>query len=431
VDAHRLDDTRPYLWKTTDYGKTWKSLAGSLPKDVYLHAVREDPKRRGLLYAGSERGVSFSADDGATWRVLGLNLPTVAVHDLVVKDDDLVLGTHGRSVWILDDLTPVRQWSKEIAGEAVHLFPAQPAVRWEYRGSFESDGQGENPPQGVLINYSLKQKIEGDLRLEILDGGGAVVKVITNKKETPEEDEDAPDAPNRERKKPVLSAEAGVQRVAWDLSCESAMKIKKAKYEGNAEAAPRAVPGHYTARLTVDGKSYTTPLEVRPDPRLTLPASDLEAQLAFARQVQAQVTRLSSLVTQIRSVRDQIRLKSDALSGNTLAADWMKAAQDLAGKCDALEKKLHNPEAQVEYDVLAKGARLYSRMSPLLSFVTDGTGAPTQGMRDVFAGQVKELDALETEWQALVGGDLAALGRRARELNLDGVVVPRVEAKAR
>ena len=431
VDAHRLDDARPYLWKTVDFGRTWKSLAGGLPRDVYLHAVREDPQRRGLLYLGTERGMSFSADDGATWRVLGLNLPTVAVHDLLVKSNDLVLGTHGRSMWILDDLTPIRQWSKEVAGEPAHIFPAQPAIRWEYRGSFHGDGAGENPPEGAVINYYLKKKVDGDVKLEILDAGGAVVRTLTNKKETPEEEEDAPDAPYKEHKKPVLSVEAGVQRIAWDLSYESAAKIKKAKNEGNAEAAPRANPGPYTARLTVEGTSYTTPLEVRADPRLPLPAGDLEEQLKFTRQVQAQVTRLSGIVAQIRSVRDQIRLKTEALNGNARAADWTKAAQDLAGKCDALEEKFHNPKAQVEYDVLAKGARLYSRMSPLLSFATDGTGAPTQGMREVFAGQVKELDALETEWQALVGGDLAALGRKARELNLDGVVVPQAAATAR
>ena len=235
VDAHRLDDARPYLWKTTDYGRTWKSLAGGLPRDVYLHAVREDPQRRGLLYLGTERGVSFSADDGATWRVLGLNLPTVAVHDLVVKNNDLVLGTHGRSMWILDDLTPIRQWSKEIAGEPAHIFPPQPAVRWEYRGSFHGDGAGENPPQGAVINYSLKKKVEGDIKLEILDAGGGVVRILTNKKETPEEEEDAPDAPDREHKKPVLSTEAGVQRIAWDLSYESAAKIRNTKSNDSAK----------------------------------------------------------------------------------------------------------------------------------------------------------------------------------------------------
>ena len=424
VDAHRLDDMKPYLWKTSDYGRTWKNLAGGLPRDVYLHAVREDPKRGGQLYLGTERGVSFSRDDGATWTVLGLNLPTVAVHDLVVKDDDLVVGTHGRSIWILDDLTPIRDWSKEIADRPAHLFPAPPAIRWEYRSSFHGDEVGENPPYGAVISYSLKKKTEGDGKVEILDAGGAVVRTFTSKKEKPELEEDDPDGPWREIKKPVVSTEAGVQRIVWDLEYAPATKIREAKTEGNPEAAPRAVPGAYTVRLTTADGILTTPIEVRPDPRLSIPAAAIAEQVRFARQVQDQVSRLAGLVAQVRSVRDQLRVKSGALDGSGSAADWTKAAADLIAKCDALEEKLHQPKAEVEYDILAKGARLYSRITPLLGYSADGAGAPTQGMREVFADQVRELDALETEWMTIVSGDLAVLGRKAREVNLDAVVVP-------
>src|SRR6266850_314140 len=278
VDAHRLDDTHPYIWKTTDYGKTWKSLAAKLPPDVYLHAVREDPKHRGLLYLGTERGVSFSRDDGATWQILGLNLPTVAVHDLVVKDDDLVLATHGRSMWILDDLTPIRDWSGQIAGSAAYLFPARPAIRWEYRSSFHGDGPGENPPHGALINYALKKKIDGEITMEIVDSGGAVVRKLSSKKEEADFAEDDPDAPGHPPEKAALSTEAGVRRAVWDLDYDGATVIRKAKTEGNPKAAPRAVPGTYMVRLTVDGKTLTTPLEVRPDPRLAVPLPEIGEQ---------------------------------------------------------------------------------------------------------------------------------------------------------
>ena len=427
VDAHRLDDMRPYLFRTTDYGKTWKSLASSLPKDVYLHAVREDPKIKGMLYLGTERGVAISRDGGGSWQTLGLNLPTVAVHDLMIRDDDLVLATHGRSIWILDDLTPVRQWSKEIADKPVFLFPPQPAVRWEIRSSFHDEGPGENPPHGAILNYALKQKAEGDLKMEILDASGAVVRTFTSKKEEPETAEDDPDA-GSPKKKPVLAIDPGVQRIVWDLGYQSAVKIKGAKSEGNPEAAPRVRPGAYTVRLSAGKETVTTPLEVLPDPRLTVPPADVTAQVDFSRKVQEQVTRLSTLVGQIRSVRQQLAVRADALQGNEAAGEWVKSARDLIGKCDALEDKLHNPKAQVDYDVLAKGARLYSRLGPLLGFVTDGTGAPTQGARDVFADHVRELDGFETEWRTLVGGDLAALDRRSRELNLQEVIVPAAAA---
>ncbi len=424
VDAHRLDDARPYLWKTTDYGRTWRSLVAKLPQDVYLHAVREDPKRRDLLFLGTERGVSFSRDGGATWQELGLNLPTVAVHDLVIKDDDLVLATHGRSIWILDDLTPIREWSKAVADEPFHLFPARPAIRWERRSSFHDDGPGENPPAGAVLHYSLRTKAEGMITMQVLDAGGAVVRTLTSKEVPPELEEDDPDAPEEPRKETVLSTEPGVQRVAWDLGFQSVPKIKGAKYEGDPEAASRVSPGVYTVRLTVEGKSLTTPLQVRPDPRVTIPPADLDARVAFSRQVQEAVGRIGSLVGQIRSVREQLQVKSAALEGSSRGAEWLKGAGDLIAKCETLEGTLHNREARVSYDVLAKGARLYSRLSPLLAFATTGDGSPTQGMREVFAGQVKELDALEAEWKALVAGDLAALGTKARELGLESVVVP-------
>ena len=283
-------------------------------------------------------------------------------------------------------------------------------------------------PRGAVIAYSLKKKLDGEITMEILDPSGAVVRTLTSKKEPSEFEEDDPDAPGRPREKAVLTTEPGVQRVTWDLRYEAATKIKKAKTEGDPEAAPRAVPGTYTVRLTVEGKILTTPLEVRPDPRLPVPLPEIDEQVKFAQTVQAQVTRLSTLVAQIRSVRDQVKLRSEALGADTRAADWSKAAQDLVTKCDALEEKLHQPKAQVEYDILAKGARLYARLSPLLTYVVDGSGAPTKGMREVFNDQVRELDGLESEWKGIVSGDLAALGRRGRELNLQDVIVPEAAA---
>jgi photosystem II stability/assembly factor-like uncharacterized protein len=427
VDAHRLDDMRPYLWKTTDYGKSWKSLASGLPQDVYLHAVREDPARKGLLYAGTERGVSFSRDDGATWQTLGLNLPTVAVHDLVVKDDDLIVGTHGRSIWILDDLTPIREWTKSIADSDVHLFPARPAVRWEYHSSFHVRGPGENPPRGAVLQYWLKRKVEGEIKLEILDGSGSVLRTLTSRKVEADTTEDDPDG-DEPPKRPVLAAEAGVQRVNWDLGYQPARKLKGVKVEGDPEAAPRVPPGTYTARLTFGGKTQTTPIEVKPDPRLNVPAADIQAQTAFALQVQGEVKRLVALVEQIRSVREQLIVRAGALNGNAKAGDWVKSAQDMIAKCGALEEKIHNPNAQVGYDILAKGARLYSRLLPLLGAATEGTGLPTQGMRDVFTAQVKELDAYVAEWKGLSGDGLTALARKGREMGLDEVVVPTATA---
>ena len=426
VDAHRLDDAHPYLYKTSDYGKTWRSLAGNLAADAYLHAVREDPKRRGLLYLGSERGIAFSRDDGATWQSLGLNFPTVAVHDLAVKDDDLVVGTHGRSIWILDDLTPLREMSREIKEQAAHLFAPPPVVRWQYHSSFHEEGSGKNPPEGATISYYLKAKPAGEISLAIYDASGRLVKELSSKAEAPEIDEDDPDGPSEPAKKPVLSREPGVQRVSWNLAYAGALKIKGAKVEGDdPERGPTALPGAYTLKLSVDGRTSEASLELRPDPRTKPAPADLAAQLELGLAVRDSITRLARDVGGIRSVRAQLEARSAGLAGNAAAEPWLKAAADVLTKCAALDGQLHNPQAEVDYDILARGARLYSRLNYLFSFVKDSAErAPTQGMREVYADQLRELDRLDGEWKALVQGDLAVLGRQAQALGLPEVALP-------
>jgi photosystem II stability/assembly factor-like uncharacterized protein len=428
VDNHRMDEARPYLWKTTDYGKTWKSLTAGLPKDVYLHAVREDPAKKGLLYLGTERGVTVSPDDGATWQELKLNLPTVAVHDLLVKDGDLVLATHGRSIWILDDLTPVREWSATVATKPIHLFPTRPATAWRTHGGmgFEK-GPGENPPAGAIVYYWLKEKPKGEVTIQILDEKGQLVRRLSSQKEEPETPKDDPDPAWDESPRKPLPAEPGVQRAVWDLRYGGATPIKAAKIDaGDPVQGPPVLPGAYTAKLTVDGQSLSTPLEVRPDPRVSVPRGELEEQLAFALALREDLDRLSRAVHELRSVREQLRARSTLLKDNASASELARATDELASKCDTLESKLHNPEAQVAYDILARpgGAKLYSRLAPLYSLSHDGEGRPTQGMREVRAELEKELDAGLAEWKAIVETDLPALNQRARELSPDFVVVP-------
>lgn len=428
VDAHRLDDARPHLWKTSDYGTTWKSLAAGLPKDVYLHAVREDPKRKGLLFVGTERGVAYSPDDGASWKELRLNLPTVAVHDLVVKDDDLVVGTHGRSIWILDDLTPLREWSRDVEAKAAHLFTARPAVRWRYDGEVSSQvkAAGQNPPAGAVFHYWLRDEAKGDVVLEILDEKGGVVRKLTSRKVEPDTPPDDPDPGWDEGEKKPLPKAAGLQRAVWDLRHEGATPIKPAKIDsGDPAEGPMALPGTYTVRLTVDGQSYTTPAEVRLDPRVTVPRADLEEQMAFALTLRDDLDRLSGIVRDLRSVREQVRSRTAAVKDRPGAAPLVEAADALVAKCDALEERLHNPKAEISYDILAMpgGAKLYSRLAPLYSWAHDGDGRPTQGMREVHAELRKELDALAAGWRAIVETDVPALNAKAREL-APGFVLP-------
>src|SRR5262249_49402943 len=180
VDAHKNDDRKPYLWVTRDFGKTWKSLTSKIPDDGYLSVVRVDPAKKGMLYAGTERGVIYSTDDGATWERLRLNFPNVRVTDIKVKDDDLVVGTNGRSIWILDDLTPLRQLA-DTKDKNAHLFPVRPALRIRPGGRISEKatrGTFDNPPVGAIVHYYLKARPKGDITLTVLDAKDQVVRTL-------------------------------------------------------------------------------------------------------------------------------------------------------------------------------------------------------------------------------------------------------------
>jgi photosystem II stability/assembly factor-like uncharacterized protein len=428
VDAHRLDDMHPYLWKTADYGRTWKRLDGGLPRDVYLHAVREDPVQRGMLYLGTERGVAFSTDDGAIWRSLRSNLPTVAVHDLAVRDGSLVVGTLGRSIWIFDDLAALRALTPEVTQADVRLLPAPDATRWTYtRGARLAGWKGQNPPQGAILYYWLKEEPKGDVKVEILDAAGAVVTTLTSQPVEVTGSSEYVEDEKTDLERWVLPKKAGLQRAVWNFNWAGAEMIKGGILDaGFPLYGPVALPGAYTVRLTVDGKSQTTPLKVLPDPRVQGSPEDQAEQLRFALEVRDAVTRLTRTVEQLRAVRKQLVARNDLLAKEPKAEPLVKAAKDLLEKMDAVEAKLHNPKAQISYDILAMkgGAALYSRLSPLFDWIKYGDGAPTQGTRDVYAERKAELDAYEAEWQALRDRDLTALNEQAKGLGLPVVYVP-------
>ena len=432
VDAHRLDDMRPHLWKTSDYGRSWKRLGASLPQDVYLHAVREDPARRGLLYAGTDRGVAFSTDDGATWQPLKLGLPPVAVHDLRVKGNDLVLGTHGRSLWIFDDLTPIRAMTPAIRDHDAHLFAPPPAIAWRWH-SEEGVGPspGKNPPQGAIVYYYLKRKAKDAFRLEIVDGSGAVIRTLRSTAEPAEYAPDDPDDPT-EPPEPALAADSGVQRAVWDLRYEPPRKLKPAKLDfGWPNLGPRALPGAYTLRLVVDGKTYAERLVLEPDPRIKISPEDAQEQLRFTLELRDQIDRATRLIEGLRGVRRQVAVRAEAWRTAAKGADLVRASSGIVTKLDSLEARIHNPRAEVVYDILAQpgGTKLYSRITPLYMWAASGDGAPTQGVRAVYADQRRELDGYEAELRAILAADVAALNRRARELDLGDIASPAAGAR--
>lgn len=430
VDAHRLDDNRPYLWTTFDYGKTWESLTKELPQDDYLRVVREDPKVPGMLYLGSEHQVSVSLDRGNSWESLKLNMPTVAISDLHVKGNDLVVGTNGRSIWILDDLTPIREWTPKFKNE-VYLFPPQTTTRWRYSGENyvgEDRISGDNPPKGVLLNYWLPAKPKGEIELEIFDDKGTLMRKLASKKSDIEEvDEESPDVPWSIFKPTILPKEEGYNRVSWNLEMTGPRIIPGAKNDaGVPYRGPLVLPGIYTLKLHVDGKTLTQTVEVKIDPRSKTPRTDLEDAHQLALQLRADVTKLSEIVIALKSVRGQLKERVKALNGNGKAEAWIKDAKAVVAKLDALEEQLHNPKAEVTYDILAKkgGAKLYSQLAPLFDWVKDSDGPVTQGMREVYAENAKELARLEGIWRQLLANEIAQINEQAKTLGQSAIVVP-------
>lgn len=429
VDAHRLDDNTPYLYMTRDLGKTWTALAGKLPKEDYLRVVREDPQVPGMLYVGSETQVHYSRDQGKTWRSLKLNMPTVAISDLVVKDSDLVVGTSGRSCWIFDDLTPIRGGDWKGKSEP-HFFPALPTTRWRYHGenyAGEDRLPGDNPPKGAILNYYLAAKPKDDLTLEIFDAKGTLVQKLSSKKPDVEIDEEGPDVPWSIFKPTVLPKEPGLNRVAWNLEMLGPKVIPNAVNDaGVPYRGPLVLPGTYTLMLRVDGKVLTQKAEVKLDPRFKLSDADLQAAQDLALKLRGDITKVSDIVIALWSVRSQINERVKSLESNADAASWIKDAKAVVTKLDALEAELHNPKAEVTYDILAKkgGAKLYSQLAPLYDLVKDSDGPVTQGMREVYADNAKELTRLDATWKLLLADDIARLNKEASKLRQPAIVPP-------
>jgi photosystem II stability/assembly factor-like uncharacterized protein len=419
AEKRRLDDHRPHLFQTTDYGKTWESLTANLDPAVPLYTVREDPKKAGLLYGGTEMGVVLSRDYGKTWSSLQLNLPTVAVHEIRVKDDDLVLGTHGRSIWILDDLTPVREMTPEIEARAASLFPPRSAIRWRYHGGPRDIYSAENPPEGASIDYFLKEEPSEDIAIRILLPDGTPIRSYSSKEEPLAVPEGTPDSFDE---KPVaLPKKKGVNRFVWDFRHQGATKIPGAEIDmGDPSVGAMALPGEYTVELRVGDETLTRALKLEPDPRVRIAASELEEQLRFSLSIRDSITRLSETVIEIRDVRSQLETAKERYSGQVELVD---AASSLIEKMTAIEERLHNPRAKVAYDILAMpgGAKLYSKLGPLMNYVNEGDGAPTQGLKEVFAELSAELESAVSEWRELLDADLAVWNERAAALRVPHV----------
>ena len=316
VNTIRLDDLTPHIYRTRDGGKTWTAITAGLPDGGIINVVREDPKRRGLLFAGSEQAVYVSFDDGARWQSLRVNMPATSIRDLVIKGDDLVVGTHGRSFWILDDITTLRQWPEAPRAAGPHLFTPQEAtrVRWNMNSDTPlppDEPAGQNPPDGAVINYWLPAGVSGAVTLDILDASGAAVRSYSSEQpaEAPVEGRNTPDYWLRPYQ-PLLKT-AGLHRFVWDLHHErpavGAFSYPISAILGNTPRTPFgswALPGTYSVRLTAGGQTRTAALVVRMDPRVKTSEAGLRQQYTLSRQLDGAIRRAAAALQQSRAQGD-------------------------------------------------------------------------------------------------------------------------------
>jgi hypothetical protein len=470
VERHKSDDFAPYVFKTTDFGKTWSKLVAGLPANDYVHAVRVDPRRPGLLFAGTEQGVYVSFNDGLLWQSLQLNLPTAPVNDLVIKNADLVVATHGRSFWVLDDITPLEQYDDSIRQQEAHLFTPAAASHTLFRGSsFASSGNvGKNPPAGAVINYWLKVSLkkpderkpqasavaEGasvksganssasssevkkddtesseapKITLEILDSTGKVIRKYP-KKEEPGNDGDDEEEVHRERDAGSLPADAGLNRFVWDLRYEGATKVPKAPLWGGDTDGPKALPGTYQVRLTVLGQSYTAPLEIKADPRLKISQQDLAQQFDLLVKIRDKVTETDDAIIQIRDLRGQIHTMNTRLKNDPRAQVIADAGKALDTKMTVVEEALIQTKAKSGQDVLNFPVRLNNDLVALGGVVGSADSAPTKQSYEVFDMLSKEVDEQLAKWHAILLTEVAAYNNLVKQQQVPALMLAQPEA---
>ncbi|HEX5422317.1 MAG TPA: hypothetical protein VFW94_02120, partial [Candidatus Acidoferrales bacterium] len=417
VDRHLLDDLAPYAYKTTDFGKTWTKITDGIPNEAFLRSIREDTKRKGLLFAGTEKGVFVSFDDGGRWQSLQLNLPVVPVHDLIVHGDDLAIATHGRSFWILDDISPLRQLKPEDLDAAVHLFRPAPAYRTRGGGFFRARGAvGSNPPSGVIIDYSLKSVPKGDITMEILDAKGQVVRKFTS-----EPEKQAGPQGRRSPHPTPLPKKAGLNRYVWNMQYPAARSVPNAQYDGGYPTGILAVPGKYEVKLTVAGTSYTAPIDLLIDPRAKISKADLEKQFTIGEEARNLEETDHMMVLEMRNLLDQL----NALKGRLGKSEGDKAVRDSAEaikkKIDTIEGQLISVKSTANEDQLNYGNLLSSQLAALEDVIDDADVAVPQADIDQLAVFRGQLEKLQAGWQAVTKKDLAELNDLMRKNHVAAV----------
>jgi photosystem II stability/assembly factor-like uncharacterized protein len=432
INTFRLDDLKPHIFRTRDFGATWREIVNGLPANAPSQVVREDPMRKGLLFAGTETSVYVSFNDGDSWQSLQLNLPHTSMRDLTIHGDDLIVGTHGRSFWILDGITPLREMSDEIAKSGVHLFAPQEALRWRWNRHPDTPfppevSGGANPPDGAIIDYYLSSSAQHPVTLEILDAAEEVVRHYSSSDKSPSMERLAAQHPIPMywvRPTQILSTEAGMHRFVWDLHGAPPLALDHefpiSAILHNTPLYPlgvRALPGSYAVKLTVEGNSYTQPLTLKMDPRIQTALEDLRKQYEMEAGAVEGMNETYEALEQVKSTRGQIKALSPKAAGNSHLA---KDLESLDKQCAELEGATQNPF----YGLPPSGKRpenlstLHQHFAGILGVADSADAAPTTQAEAAYRELEEGETALRKKWSAAKGRDLLDLNAELKKAGL-------------
>jgi photosystem II stability/assembly factor-like uncharacterized protein len=419
--AYKSDDYQPYIYKTVDYGKTWRKIVAGIPNDAFTRVVREDPNRKDFLFAGTETGIYYSTDGGASWQSAQFNLPVVPITDLAFqkRDMDLVVATQGRSFYVLDNLPILYDWDAAKKTDA-YLFKPETAYRQAGGGGFPLPATatvGANPPNGAAIFYYLKTKPQKEISLEFLNADGKVLRKFTGKPESKE-----PNVPaNRNQDEPNLPTEAGLNRFVWNLRSPSATNIPNLILWGANLAGPKVVPGNYAVRLVVDGKTIATEnFAVKADPRISTTPEEFQKQFDLLSKINQKLTETHEAILEIRDVRKQFEDLSARLKPEQ--KDFKDRAAEIVKKLTAVEEELVQTKIKSSQDALNFPIRLNNKLAALSSTVDGGDSAPTQQSYLVFEELSDKIDRQLTILSQVKNGDIAAFNKTFAEKNLPVIV---------
>ena len=417
ANRYQQDDYTPYLWKSADYGRTWTRITSGIPRTAYTRVVREDPVRRGLLYAGTEYGVWVSLNDGAAWQPLQLNLPRVSVRDLKVQGNDLVAATHGRSFWVIDDLSPLRQLADSVRNKPVHLFQPATAILWAGGGG--GNGTGENPRSGVLVDWYIRDLPAAKVKLEFTDAQGTVLRSFISA-----DSASGADSISYQPSDSIVPLRRGTNRFVWNLRTTSAPRLANTVIDFGTLRGPWVPPGEYGVRMIVGSDTLSRRFTVVADPRATSTQAELVAQYSATRRV---VDRIQQIVDNVKRAEDlQMQLSDRAKRAQDPAVVKMltDSANAVRAKVEAVRAELYEVGCHVDQCTLDMPVKLYNKFITLNMQLQGGAYAPTRQNGEVYDGLKARLDVQLQALERIESEDLARFNALLERNGLPPVHVP-------